>query len=311
MSTSLSTVQQSPISVVTTDPAASSSRVADYVELCKPRILTMALVAMAVAGVTAASGIPNWIILTHALIGTTFVAASSSIFNQVFERFADAEMARTRNRPIAAGRIRPVEALLLGAVLLVIGTAYLFATTNLSVAALALATWILYALVYTPLKRITVLNTVVGAIPGALPIWIGWTAASGGTIDQRGVWLFATLFVWQFPHFMAIAWLYKTQYANAGYRMMSTDDDRGVWSGITAVVGAAILLVLVLAAPQFGMGSLLSVVPAALLAICQLGYSFAFLQNTNDFTARRLLRASLIFLPAHLIIITLSQFGIL
>ena len=300
--------------VVVTDSTASpnnaTSRVSDFAELCKPRILTMALIAMAVAGIAAASGTPNWLILLHALIGTSLVAASSSIVNQVFERDVDAAMARTEKRPVAAGRINPAEASWLAAALLIGGVIYLYAATNLAVTFWAVLTWFLYAFVYTPLKRITVLNTVVGAIPGALPILIGWTAASGGEIDRRGLWLFAILFVWQFPHFMAIAWIYKKQYAEAGFRMMSLNDNTGRRSGLTAVVGATILLGLVVLQPASGMGSMLAAIPAALLAIGQLGCSVAFLNKTNDYTARRLLRASLIFLPAHLIIITLSQFGV-
>ena len=314
MSTSLSTVRREPLAtVVVNDPSvavATSSRVADYVELCKPRILTMALIAMAVAGIAAAAGSPNWLVLFNALVGTALVAASSSIVNQVFERNVDAAMPRTERRPIAAGRIKSSDASWLAAALMLGGVTYLYATTNAAVTALAVLTWLLYAFVYTPLKQLTVLNTLVGAIPGALPILIGWTAASGGTVDTRGLWLFSILFVWQFPHFMAIAWIYKSQYSNAGFRMMSHNDENGRRSGVTAVIGAAILLGVVVLQPVVGMGSILAVVPATLLAIGQLGYAFAFLQNTNDYTARRLLRASLIFLPAHLIIVTLSQFGI-
>ena len=257
MSTSLSTVRQEPLATVVVADASSStsnatSRASDFAELCKPRILAMALVAMAVAGIAAASGVPNWIILLHALIGTSLIAASSSIVNQVFERDVDAVMPRTQSRPIAAGRVSPAEASWLAAALLIGGIAYLYATTNGAVVLSAAMTWFLYAFVYTPLKRVTVLNTVVGAIPGALPIVIGWTAASSGTIDERTMWLFALLFVWQFPHFMAIAWIYRTQYAEAGFRMMSYRDTTGRRSGLTAVVGATILLGLVAIQPSSG-----------------------------------------------------------
>jgi protoheme IX farnesyltransferase len=273
--------------------------------------MSMVLISMAVAGVAAAAGSPDWILLLNALIGTAFVAFSSSVFNQVIERHFDAEMPRTYNRPIAAGRIGIVEASAFGFLLFVVGVSYLLVTTNSSATFWAAMTWLFYVCVYTPMKRMTAWNTAVGAIPGALPILIGWTALSREAIDERAVWLFAILFVWQFPHFMAIAWLYKRQYADAGFRMMSHQDVRGRNSGITAIAGAALLLVLILLQPAFGMGSVLATVPAALLAIGLLGYSFSFFQDANEYTARRLLRASLIFLPANLIIITLSQFGIL
>lgn len=292
------------------DSTNASSRLSDYIELCKIRIMSMVLVSMAVAGVAAATGSPNWALLLHALFGTAFVAFSSSVFNQLIERQFDGKMPRTSNRPVAAGRLGLLEGATFGLAMLLFGLAYLLITVNVETTFWAAATWILYVCVYTPMKRITAWNTFVGALPGALPIFVGWAAVSDGAIDRRAIWLFALLFVWQFPHFMAIAWIYKEQYAGAGFRMLSAQDPLGRRSGITAIAGAAAVLVLAAMQPFYGIATLLATALALALALWQLWISVRFFRNAHEDSARQLLRASLIFLPAHLIIITLSQFGI-
>ncbi len=287
------------------------ARIADFVELTKPRIGVLVLVTVAISYCCARWGQPEPWAMIHAMFGTLLVASSASALNQYLERRLDLRMDRTAERPLPAGRLTKTEVIMFAIATIVAGEAYLAFLVNVEAAIWGLLTWVIYVWIYTPLKTRTPLNTAIGAISGALPVFIGWAAAGSVANDHlRALSLFMIVFLWQFPHFMAIAWIYKSQYSNAGFRMMSHDDENGRRSGVTAVIGASILLGVVVLQPVVGMGSILAVVPATLLAIGQLGYSFAFLQNTNDYTARRLLRASLIFLPAHLIIVTLSQFGI-
>ena len=165
----------------------------------------------------------SWLLLAATLGGTALSAAGAAALNQWWERADDARMKRTRDRPLPAGRMAPSDALLTGLVLSFSGVLCLALFANPLAAGLAAATIILYVLVYTPLKRVTTLNTIIGAVPGALPPLIGWTAARG-SINAEGVTLFAILFLWQMPHFLAIAWLYRADYAQAGFKMLSEND---------------------------------------------------------------------------------------
>ena len=179
-----------------------------FLDLTKPRIAALVLIVVAVSAWAARWGAPDIAALLHGLIGSALVAASSGAVNQWLERHRDARMKRTRGRPLPSGRLTEAEVLWFAAVTLLAGLVYLAFLTNLLTAALGLATWVLYAAAYTPLKVRTPLNTHVGAVAGAMPVWMGW-AAVGGEWDVRAVALFLILFLWQFPHFMAIAWLYR------------------------------------------------------------------------------------------------------
>lgn len=219
-------------------PAAAAS---DFAELVKARLSLLAL-ATAMAGFAlGARGPWTYLLLVATLAGTALSAAGAAALNQWAEREHDARMKRTRNRPLPAGRIRPGDALIVGLVLSFAGVACLALFANALSAGLAAATILFYLLVYTPLKRVTSLNTVIGAVPGALPPLIGWTAARG-SIDAEGLTLFAILFLWQMPHFLAIAWLYREDYANAGFRMLSEGDDSGAVTGAQSVVYSLALL---------------------------------------------------------------------
>jgi len=192
--------------------ALGRSRLADYVELTKPRISVMVLITVAAGALLGSSGIPDWWLLWHTLLGTALVAAGASALNQFLERDSDALMERTENRPLPAGRLQASEVLLLGSVLGIAGVAYLAIALPRPLAAVTAAlTFFCYVFVYTPLKRRTSLNTLVGAVPGALPPVIGW-AAVRGSIDWDILGLFAILFIWQVPHFLAIAWIYRDDY---------------------------------------------------------------------------------------------------
>ena len=217
------------------------SAVSDLSELVKAR-LSLLTVATAMAGF--ALGVQeawSWLLLAATLVGTALSAAGAAALNQWWERDLDARMKRTRERPLPAGRMSVSDALLVGLVLSVSGVLCLALFANLLAASLALVTIIFYIFVYTPLKRITSLNTIIGAVPGALPPLIGWTAARG-SINAEGLTLFAILFLWQMPHFLAIAWLYRTDYAQAGFKMLSENDETGAVTGRQAFIYALALL---------------------------------------------------------------------
>ncbi len=287
------------------------ARGAAYMELAKVRILVMVLVAVAVAGIVGSWGQPTPGPLLHALVGTLLVAGSASVLNQWWEKETDRLMERTSVRPLPEGRLTSRETLCVGLVALLLGTAYLIRYAGWQPAFWAAATWFLYVLVYTPLKRRTWLNTAVGAVPGALPIFIGWTAG-GGSLDSRAWCLFLLVFIWQFPHFMAIAWLYRHQYRQAGMQMLTVVDPSGRRPGVQAVLGA---LALVLMGPAVALlmqsTSAVYLLASLVLGLAQLRCAIRFLQHTDTQSARALLRMSLIYLPAQLGLISLLSLSLL
>jgi protoheme IX farnesyltransferase len=281
------------------------SRAGDFVELTKPRIAVLLLVVVAASATVATWGQPNpWLVL-HAMIGTLLVAAAASTGNQIIERHRDRLMRRTANRPLPAGRIATWEAILFSACLLTGGALWLVVTAGWLSAAWAVLTWFLYVLVYTPLKVKSSANTAVGAVAGALPVFIGWSAM-GQPIDLRGVSLFLVLFLWQFPHFMAIAWIYREQYGRAGMKMLTVIDPTGRRAGVQAIVAAAALVpvALVPALDNPDLGAAAYIVFAGFLGIAQLLLSVAFCLRRDEDSARLLLRASLVYLPAVLFMLT-------
>ena len=220
----------------------AASAAADLAELVKARLSLLTL-ATAMAGF--ALGVKDtwdWLLLAATLGGTALCAGGAAALNQWWEREHDGRMKRTRQRPLPAGRMTSSDALVAGSVLSVSGVLCLALFANPLSAGLAAATIVFYILVYTPLKRVTTLNTIIGAVPGALPPLIGWTAARG-SVDAEGLTLFAILFLWQMPHFLAIAWLYREDYAQAGFRMLSEGDENGVVTGRQAVIYSLALLV--------------------------------------------------------------------
>ena len=228
-------------SAVQSNPRAAMAA-ADLAELVKARLSLLTL-ATAMAGF--ALGVKdswNWLLLAATLVGTALCAGGAAALNQWWEREHDGLMKRTRQRPLPAGRMAASDALVAGLVLSVSGVLCLALFANPLAASLAAATIVFYILVYTPLKRVTSLNTIIGAVPGALPPLIGWTAARG-SINAEGLTLFAILFLWQMPHFLAIAWLYRGDYAQAGFKMLSEGDESGALTGRQAVVYSLALLV--------------------------------------------------------------------
>ncbi len=280
-----------------TSVMSQQARFADYFELTKPRIATMALVTVAVGFMLGAAPAFKLDLLLHTLIGAGVVAAGGSALNHWLERRADSRMNRTANRPIPAGRMQPAAVFAFGLTMGCVGILYLLYALPSPAAAIAAGlTFFLYVWVYTPLKRITTWNTVIGAIPGALPPVIGWCAARG-ELTAPGWALFAILFVWQLPHFYSIAWLHRADYARGGMRMLPVVDHADGRLTGWATAGTALLLLFVTALPFFldaaGWVYLAGSIP---LAVWFLVRCVKFALNRNDRTARTVLRGSLVYL---------------
>jgi protoheme IX farnesyltransferase len=284
-----------------------ADRALDYLELTKPKIALLELLTVAVSGCVASWNSPDAWALFHALVGTALVASSASALNQWLERERDRHMPRTAGRPLPAGRLSNFDVLAFGASSGLAGVLYLATRVNLTTAGFGLLTWLLYVVVYTPLKPRTPLNTVVGAVAGGLPVLMGWTAV-GGTIGLPACTLFLIVFLWQFPHFMAIAWIYRDQYAAAGMRMLPVVDPTGRRAGLQAVVAALALVPVSLVPAVVSFAGPLYFVWALLLGLGQLAAATWFLRRRDDFSARVLLRASLIYLPTLLVMLMLGPF---
>ena len=277
----------------------------DFLELTKPRLSSLVLLVVALGAWLGSAGAVDASTLVLAVLGTALVAGGANALNMVIERGLDARMARTASRPLPSGRIEPREAAVFGIALTAVGLLLLLGTTPLA-ALLAAITSASYVLVYTPLKRRTTLNTHVGAIPGALPALIGWAAARG-TLDPDAWTLFAVVYLWQLPHFLAIAWLYREDYARGGFRMLPSADPDGVATGRQALLGAIALLVASLLPALTGLTGLSYFAGALLLGAWFVKRSLAFALSRTAITARQLLRASLVYLPAVLALMFLDR----
>lgn len=281
-----------------------AARARDYLELAKPKIAVLELVTVATAFYLAGHGSQSMWTLLHALVGTTLVAASASAFNQWIERDTDALMPRTADRPLPAGRLRARDVAWFGSITAVLGICYLAVAVNELTASLGLISWLLYVVVYTPMKRRTSANTAVGAVAGALPVLMGWTA-TGRPLDLSAATLFMIVFLWQFPHFMAIAWLYRRDYAAAGMRMLTVVDPSGIRAGRQAILGASALVPITLIPVLVNYATPLYAVLAIAIGLAQLACAASFFRRLDETSARRLLRASLLYLPAILCLLTL------
>ncbi|QDU23326.1 heme o synthase [Urbifossiella limnaea] len=287
--------------------SAVPSRAADYLELTKPRIAVMALFTVGIGYLVGAGKAASLTDLFHVLLGSGLVAAGGSALNQWLERHIDAKMFRTLKRPLPAGRMSPLEALTFGVVLGAIGLAYLFATLPVAAGVAAAATFVSYVWVYTPLKTMTVWNTVVGAVPGALPPVIGWAAACGWEKPGGAFALFWVIFVWQLPHFLAIAWMYRDDYARGGLRMLPHIDPTGTKTAFVMVLTCVALIPVGWVSMALGAAGWLSVVGCAVLGLLFLREAVAFARRRTDRQARRVLRASLLYLPGALGLVLLDN----
>lgn len=278
----------------------------DFAELVKARLTLLVLLTTAVGFYLGSAGSVNYVLLLHAVFGTALAAAGAAALNQWWERRLDALMQRTKTRPIPAGRMLPRNALIAGSLLAIAGVAYLTITSHWLSAALAAATILIYIFAYTPLKRISTANTLVGAIPGALPPMIGWAAASG-RLDP-GAWsLFAILFIWQLPHFFAIAWMYREDYARADFQMVSRDDVTGTRSASQSVFFCIVLL-LVSGIPAFlGVVTSIYVLVELILNGLFIFMAMRFLRTQLVADARKLFLASIVYLPLLLLALVLTK----
>ncbi|MBX9656052.1 heme o synthase [bacterium] len=281
---------------LTADEPGTWDRIGDYLELTKPRIALLVLFTVVSGGIIAQGAHADPWLLAHAVIGTALVASGATILNQVREVHIDGLMNRTVNRPLPTGRVAVWEAMLLGYGSAIIGTAYLIWLVNWTAAIIALASFILYVFVYTPLKQVTSLNTVVGAVPGALPPLVGWAAVTGD-LSINALWLFLLLFFWQFPHFFAIAWLHRDDYARAGLRMLPTTPLGKRMTGWQMVSFCLVLLPVTIAPVMTGSGGRVFVAGALILGLQFLGFSIAFLMDQTRSRARLVLFSSLFYLP--------------
>jgi protoheme IX farnesyltransferase len=229
-------------------PIAIRDRVAAFVELTKPGIVRMVLITAGAGFVLAAGTAMDFLLLIHTLLGMGLVASGSCGLNQYMERDADARMRRTAPRPIPSGRVTPLAAAVFSSVLSLAGLVYLSLYVGPATTWLTLLSLATYTLIYTPLKRVSWLATPVGAVPGALPILAGWTAG-GGTLNASGLALFGILFMWQMPHFYALEWIYRADYARGGFRLLTLNDTTGSRTA-RHVVGFALALVVVSMLPS-------------------------------------------------------------
>jgi protoheme IX farnesyltransferase len=298
----------SPLSRARAVPAAraETGRLAAYLELTKPRIAVLVLFTVG-AGVLFAGGWESSpAVLLHAVVGTALVAAGACALNQWLERDADAHMRRTARRPLPSGRLQPREAFVFGLALSAVGLAYLLALAGAWAALIAGITLLGYVAVYTPLKGRTVWNTLVGAVPGALPPLIGWCAVRGA--PTREAWpLFLILFLWQLPHFLAIAWMYRDEYARAGMCMLPVGDATGARTA-RHMVGFCLALCLASLTPALWCGAGWPYLAGALaLGLGFLTATLRFARRRSHARARAVLRASLLYLPAVLALLLLDR----
>jgi heme o synthase len=283
-----------------------SGFVRDLIELVKARLTLLVLLTTAVGFYLGAEGSINWSALLHTVFGTAAAAAGAAALNQWWEHKLDAMMQRTQSRPVPAGRMRPTEALVIGATLSIFGVTYLALVCNALSAALAAITIIIYIFAYTPLKLISTFNTALGAVPGALPPMIGWAAARG-TLNAGAWMLFAILFFWQLPHFFAIAWMYRDDYARAGFQMISSDDQTGERSASQSVFFCMILFVIAGLPAFIRMATVFYLLAELILGAVFVAVAMRFLKTRARSDARRLFITSIIYLPLLLGALVLSK----
>jgi protoheme IX farnesyltransferase len=294
----------------TSAPAVAAQAYAglwDYFELTKPSVVWLILMSTAVGFHVASSNGPlDYLLFLHTLLGTALLAGGTGALNQWMERHADAKMRRTENRPLPAGRLRSLPALAFGMGISLAGLIYLAAAVNLLSALLGLFTLSSYLGLYTPLKTRTWLSTLVGAFPGAMPPLIGWVAVRN-SIGLDGWVLFAMLFLWQFPHFYAIAWMYREDYSRAGIRMLPVVEPDGISTGRQIVLYAALLVPVSLAPTILGMAGAWYFAGALLLGLVYLYYGVLAARVKTTVQARKLLQASIFYLPLVYVLLVVDR----
>jgi len=287
-------------------PSAADPSWRAFYELIKPRMNLLILGTTTVGFSLAAQSLDDWKRLPGTLIGTALCAASAAILNQLLEMKYDARMLRTASRPLPTGKISPRHALLLGILTGVLGGISLLMLVNWMTALLGVATLVSYVLVYTPLKRVTTLNTIIGAIPGAVPPMMGWTAVTG-SLAFPALALFGILFVWQIPHFLAIATLYRDDYRRGGFKMLPVDDPDLRRTGRQILLYSAALFPISLLPVVAGVTGRVYSVSAVLLGTLFFAYAVLCASRRGRAEARKLFFASIIYLPILLAVLVLDK----
>ncbi len=285
--------------------ASFRARAVDYYELTKPR-MNFLVVVTTMVGFYMAAEMYSWPLLLATLFGTAMTAASASVFNQLIEREYDALMPRTRNRPLPGERVTPAETVVWGLLLGTAGVGILLLWVNLLTATLGLLTLLLYVFVYTPMKRTSSLCTIVGAIPGAIPPMMGWTAYQN-TLSVEAMILFGILFIWQMPHFLAIAVLFKDDYCKGGFQMLPcVDDERLSITTRQTLIYLIAMLPMSFAPWWFGMSGAIYLAAAVVLGVIYFGYGVRLAQTRARIDARKLFFVSIIYLPLLLAVMMLD-----
>ncbi len=292
--------------VLTDAPAVERSRLSMFMELFKARLNALVLLTTMIGFYMGTTGAVDYLLMLHTLLGTCLLAAGAAALNEWIERDYDRLMRRTEDRPLPSGRIQPDQAMMLGGSLAGAGLIYLAMLVQPLTALLGAATLICYVCIYTPLKRVTPLNTLIGAIPGALPPLMGWTAAHGEP-TIRGWALFAILFFWQLPHFFAIAWIYREDYARAGFKMLPVVDPSGVRTGRQTISHTLGLLVISLFPFLYRMSGYWYLAGALVLGSIFLGCAIRFAVRLDRTSARLLFFASIIYLPLLFALLVLNK----
>jgi len=290
-------------------PLAGSAVLSDYWAITKPEVnLLIGITTAAAFCIGTPAALPDfpWVKLLNTLLGTVLVASGAAALNQSIERRFDARMRRTARRPVAAGRIEPIRALTFGTMLSLAGLAYLVLAAGALASLLAAFTLLSYLFLYTPFKRVTPLCTAIGAVPGAVPPLIGWAAARG-TLDGEAWVLYAIVFLWQFPHFMAIAWMYRDDYDRAGYRVLPRGRSRARFTTLQTLLPLQALLPVSLLPALSGESSMFYGVGALLLGLGFCCYGIRFAVRRSGPAAHRLLLASILYLPVLFVLMILTS----
>jgi protoheme IX farnesyltransferase len=300
-------MKQDAIAYPPTSTASSHSKVGDLAVLAKPRLNALVVATTAGGYYMAGPAAIDLAALALTCLGTALVASGASAVNQVYERDTDRLMTRTRTRPMAEGRMSVIEALLFAAVITLAVLGLLWAVATPEAVWVAIATFVSYVAIYTPLKRRTSFSTVIGAVPGALPPLIGWAAVRGSVSGIEPWSLFFIMFLWQMPHFLAIAWMYREDYARAGMPMLSVIDPHGAFTGRQALLWAASLVPFGLLPFLLGMTTGVYAIGALVLGLVQLALAVAFARHRSIANARTLFFASIIYLPLLWILMVLAR----
>ena len=286
---------------------SARSRVTDLITLTKVRVNVLVVATAAGGFYMASTGPMDLGALAVTCLGTMLVASGAAAFNQVTERATDQLMERTRRRPVAEGRITPAEGHTVAAALSITGLLMLWLAVNLAAAIVALATLLTYTAVYTPLKRRTSLSTIIGAVPGALPPLIGWAGAGGSLADPAAWALFLLMFLWQLPHFLAIAWIYRDDYGRAGLPMLPVVDRHGALTGRQVTLWAATIVPFSELPFLFGLTTSTYAIGALILGLVQVAIAIVFAVRRTNTNARRLFYASITYLPLLWLLMAYSR----